>query len=88
MTTCTGAGDNYVGKVYGVVIKDEDNKQSEMHVVVKTPPGSKARRDFMRVGVFFQNEAIVYEKILPALTQYYHQKSARNGDTRFLKTPR
>lgn len=72
ITAASALGDNYLGILYRVSIKDL--KGRELRVVIKLPPTSAARREQFFARPSFLRESEFYDKIYPMLRKFQEDK--------------
>lgn len=66
-------GDNYIGVMYRVAVKDKNNKDV-LKLIIKLPPKNVARREQFFVRPCFVRESEFYDKIFPKYCQFQEQK--------------
>ncbi|KAJ3666352.1 hypothetical protein Zmor_001798 [Zophobas morio] len=72
-------GDGYVGDIIFVTLTSEKGKSNpEYSLVLKCSKRSQVLRDSAPVKEAFINEIYIYEKVLPAFTQFQTAKNIRN----------
>lgn len=64
----SGKGDNYVGVLYRVTVKDP--KKKEMSVIIKLPPQNLARREQFYARPCFLRESEFYDSIFPLYKKF------------------
>jgi hypothetical protein len=67
-------GDNYIGVMYRVTVKDKKNDEEKFKIIIKLPPQNAARREQFFVRPCFIRESDFYEKIHPKYLQFQEQK--------------
>lgn len=67
-------GDNYIGVVYRVSVKNKSDKSDLLNLIVKLPPQNAARREQFFVRPCFVREADFYDNIFPLYKKFQEDK--------------
>lgn len=67
-------GDNYVGVIYKAQVKDKENGDIKLNLIVKLPPQSEVRREEFLSNAFFTREALFYDDVFPLFKKFQEQK--------------
>lgn len=81
-------GDNYIGIIYRIKIKDTDNEENVKSIILKLPPLNQARREQFEVRKFFVREAKMYLEYLPLLMKFQESKGIIPIESGFYEVPK
>jgi hypothetical protein len=67
-------GDNYLGIVYRIDVKDKNDKSLLLSMILKTAPQVEARRVEFHAHASFQREIIFYDEVFPLYLKFQKEK--------------
>ena len=67
-------GDNYIGIVYRICVKDKKDHSEHLNLIVKLPPQHAARREQFFVRPCFLREADFYDNLYPMYEKFQREK--------------
>lgn len=67
-------GDNYLGIIYKVQVKDKVTNENKLNLIVKCPPQNETSRKEMFAGEFFRREAGFYDYVYPVYKKFQEDK--------------
>uniref|UniRef100_A0A336JXG8 CSON001337 protein n=1 Tax=Culicoides sonorensis TaxID=179676 RepID=A0A336JXG8_CULSO len=70
-------GDGFMGLMLQITykgVKNDNDKETELSVMCKIPPLSKARRDHFNTNLIFEREIIIYQEYFPLIKNYQKEK--------------
>lgn len=85
ITAGSNKGDNYLGILYRVSIKD--TKGNDLNVIIKLPPANAARREQFFARPSFLRESEFYETIYPMFRRFQEEKGINVKDDGFYQVP-
>jgi hypothetical protein len=67
-------GDNYLGIVYRIDVKDKTDKSLKFSFVLKTAPQNEARREEFHAHAAFEREGLFYDEVFPLFKKFQEEK--------------
>lgn len=67
-------GDNYLGIVYRIDVKDTKDKSVKLSLVLKSAPQNIARREEFHAHAAFERESLFYEQVFPLYKNFQEEK--------------
>lgn len=67
-------GDNYLGIVYRIDVKDKNDANIKLSFVLKSAPQNEARREEFFAHAAFERESLFYEEVLPLYKKFQDEK--------------
>jgi hypothetical protein len=86
---CAGSakGDNYLGSVYRVEIKDKNDKSIKLSMIAKLPSQNEARQQQVSTKLAFEREILFYDEIYPLMRQFQQEKGIEVDTCGFHEVP-
>lgn len=67
-------GDNFIGIIHRIDVRDKVTNESKLNLVVKLPPESATKRTELLINVYFKCEAYFYDYVYPLYQKFQIQK--------------